>query len=235
MKKDKNVMAVIIGIVCILLVAIMFAQFKTIEETDIAGIRNAREEELQTMIATLKTRYEETSEKLQETNQKIAEYATMTQSTQETENLLSKELSQTNMLVGKTDVTGDGVVITLTDNQNKQIEYTDLLKLVNELKLAGAEAISINDQRIVNMTDIVMVNDIMLINSERVISPYTIKAIGDQTYLSSALSLKNSGYIDKTTSSGKTASMTLEKNIKILAYSGGNNLMELRYAREVEQ
>lgn len=235
MKKDKNVMAVIIGIVCILLVAIMFAQFKTIEETDIAGIRNAREEELQTMIATLKTRYEETNEKLQETNQKIAEYTTMTQSTQETENLLSKELSQTNMLVGKTDVTGDGVVITLSDNQNKQIEYTDLIKLVNELKLAGAEAISINDQRIVNMTDIVMVNDIMLINSERVISPYIIRAIGDQTYLSSALSLKNSGYIDKMTSSGKTASMTLEKNIKILAYSGGNNLMELRYAKEVQQ
>lgn len=235
MKKERKVMAIVIGLVCVLLTAVMFAQFKTVEETDIAGIENAREEELRTMISSWKTKYEETIETLRETNSKIAEYESKAESVQETETLLDKELAQTNMLVGKTNVTGEGVILTLTDNQTKQIEDTDLLYLMNELKLAGAEAISINDKRIINMTDIVMVNDNMLVNGERVSSPYIVKAIGDQKYLSSSLSVKNSGYIDKYTNSGKTVTMTTDRNISILAYNGANNLMELKYAKEVEE
>lgn len=235
MKKEKIVMSVTIAAVCILLVAVMSAQFRTVEETDITGIETAREEELRTMIASWKTKYEETSQKLEETNQKINEYKQKETSNEEMTILLDKELLQTNMLVGKTDVTGEGIIITLTDNENVEIEDRDLLNLVNELKLAGAEAISINDKRIVNMTDIVVVNDTILINEERVTSPYTVKVIGNQKYLSSALSLKNSGYIDKYTSLGKTINMTLEKNIKILAYNSGNNLMEFKYAKEAEE
>ena len=235
MKKDKQVMAITIGLVCVLLLSVMFAQFRTVEKTDIAGIETAREEELRTMISTWKTRYEETYEKAQETYNKIEEYESTTQSTQETEKLLDEELAQTNMLVGKTDVEGEGVIITLSDNNNKSIEETDLIFLMNELKLAGAEAISINEKRIVNMTDIVLVNDTILINGERVTSPYIVKAIGDEKYLSSALSVKNSGYIDKYKNSGKTVSMSSENNIKISAYNGANNLMKLKYIKEVKE
>ena len=235
MNRDKKIMAVVIGLVCILLVSVMFAQFRTIEKTDITGIQNAREEELRTMIASWKAKYEETEKKLEETNEKINEYKNTTTSVQETESLLDEELEQTNKLVGKTDVTGEGVIVTLKDNNSKQIEDTDLLYLLNELKLAGAEAISINDKRIVNMSDIVMVNDIMLINGERVSSPFVVKAIGDQKYLSSSLSMKNSGYIDKYASSGKTVSMQQENNIKIEAYNSINNLMDFKYIKEVKE
>jgi len=234
-KKEKIVMSVTIGMVCILLLAVMFAQFRVVEETDIAGIEVAREEELRTMISSWKAKYEETAEKLQETKSKINEYQQKAASEEETDTLLDAELAQTNMLVGKTEVTGEGVIINLIDNGDRQIEDIDLLNLINELRLAGAEAISINDKRIVNMTEIVMVNDTILVNEERVTSPYIVKAIGNQTYLSSALSLKNSGYIDKYTSLGKTVSMSLEKNIRILAYNSNNNLMEFRYAEEVKQ
>jgi len=234
-KKEKIVMSVTIGMVCILLLAVMFAQFRVVEETDIAGIEVAREEELRTMISSWKAKYEETAEKLQETKSKINEDQQKAASEEETDTLLDAELAQTNMLVGKTEVTGEGVIINLIDNGDRQIEDIDLLNLVNELRLAGAEAISINDKRIVNMTEIVMVNDTILVNEERVTSPYIVKAIGNQTYLSSALSLKNSGYIDKYTSLGKTVSMSLEKNIRILAYNSNNNLMEFRYAEEVKQ
>ena len=61
------------------------------------------------------------------------------------------------------------------------------------------------------MSEIVNVNGTILVNTERITSPYTVKAIGNQKYLSSALSLKNSGYIDKYTSYGKTISMSVEK------------------------
>ncbi len=234
MKKEKIFMSIIIGVACAILMTVMFAQFKTIEETDITGIETAREEELRTMISSWKSKYEETSEKLEETNKKINEYQEKVSSNQESSELLEQELLQTNKLVGKTEVTGEGIIITLSDNNETTILDTDLLKLINELRLAGAEAISINDVRVVGMTDIVEVNDTILVNEERVVSPYVVKAIGNQTYLSSALSLKNSGFIDMYTSSGKTVKMTIEKNIKIPAYRSQNNLMQFRYAKEAE-
>ena len=139
--KNKNVMAVIIGFVCVILVGVMFAQFKTVEETDITGIETAREAELQTMLSSWKTKYEEIQEKLQDTQTKIAEYEQKINSKEETSELLDEELEQTNLLVGKTNVIGDGVIITLQDNNEKSIVASDLRTLVNELKLAGAEAI----------------------------------------------------------------------------------------------
>lgn len=235
MKNNKIKIAVIICLVCIILVAVMFAQFKVVEETDITGIESAREEELQEMLSSFKTRYEEVEEKLIETEQKIAEYQEKIDSNEQASELLDKELKQTNLLVGKTDVIGEGIIITLQDNE-KSIESSDLRYLVNELKLAGAEAISINDERILNMTEIVDVNGgYILINEKRVVSPYIVKVIGDQTYLSSALSLKNSGFIDTYNKMGKNVTMSLEKNVNIFAYNGKKNQLQFRYAKEVEE
>ena len=196
MNKNKIIMSVIIGLLCVILVSVMFAQFKTVEETDITGIEKAREAELQSMLASWKTKYEEVEEKLADTQNKIDEYKAKIDSNEQASELLDKELEQTNLLVGKTAVTGEGIIVTLEDNNEKTIVASDLRTLINELKLAGAEAISINGKRIVNMTEIVDVNGFILINEERVISPYVVKVIGDQTYLSSALSRIVSGYID---------------------------------------
>ena len=234
MKKEKTVMAIIIGLVCVVLIAVMFAQFKTIEQTDITGIETAREDELRTLVSTWKTKYEEIEEKLIDTKTKINEYKEKIETNEESSELLEEELQQTNMLAGKTNVIGDGIVVTLKDNNERQIEASDLLELVNELRLAGAEAISINDKRIITTSEIVDVNVIM-VNEERIVSPYTVKAIGDQKYLSSAISLKTSGFIDKYTNSGKTVSFEIEENIRIYAYDENCNKgpMELKYAQEV--
>lgn len=234
MRKDKIVMAIIIGLVCVVLIAVMFAQFKTIEQTDITGIETAREDELRTLVSTWKIKYEEIEEKLIDTRIKINEYKEKIETNQESSELLEKELQQTNLLAGKTNVIGDGIVVRLEDNNERQIEASDLLELVNELRLAGAEAISINDKRIIITSEIVDVNVIM-VNEERIVSPYVVKAIGDQKYLSSAISLKTSGFIDKYTNSGKTVSLEIENNIKILAYDENCNKgpMELKYAQEV--
>lgn len=234
MKKEKTVMAIIIGLVCVVLIAVMFAQFKTIEQTDITGIETAREDELRTLVSTWKTKYEEIEEKLIDTKTKINEYKEKIETNEESSELLEEELQQTNMLAGKTNVIGDGIVVTLKDNNERQIEASDLLELVNELRLAGAEAISINDKRIITTSEIVDVNVIM-VNEERIVSPYIVKAIGDQKYLSSAISLKTSGFIDKYTNSGKTVSFEIEENIRIYAYDENCNKgpMELKYAQEV--
>lgn len=235
MKRQKVYIAIMIGFITIVLVAVMFAQFKTIEETDITGIETAREAELRTMLSSWKEKYEETAQRLAETQNTIEEYRRTIESDEESSEILSQELEQTNLLLGKTNVVGDGVIVTLMDNDVQTISADDLLVLVNELRMAGAEAISINDKRVVNMSEIVAVGDSILVNTERVTSPYEVKAIGDQTYLSSALSLKNSGFIDTHTSNGETVQLEEQDNIIIQAYNSSKELMDLKYAKEVEK
>lgn len=235
MKKDKILMYCIICTICIILFAVIFAQYKTIEETDITGIRTAREEELQTILSSMKTKYDELEEKYIDTQNKISEYEKMTLSNEKSSLLLEEELKQTDMLVGKTDVVGQGIIIVLQNNEKRSIEPSDLRTLINELKLAGAEAISVNDKRIINMSHIVDVGGNIMIDDERISSPYTVKAIGDQTYLSSALSLKNSGFIDTLKKVEKTVEMKTDNKINISAYNSRKNQLTLKYAREVEE
>ena len=228
-KKNEIVMTVIIGLVCIVLFAVMFMQFKTIEETDITAIENMREAELRTAISEWKGKYEDTQAQLDANLKSIEEYQERIESNEEASELIDEDLEESNMLLGKTDVTGEGVILTLTNTDEYTITYSHLLELVNELRYAGAEAISINDVRIV-MTEIVEVQVRMIVSGQRVTSPYVVKAIGNQTYLSSTLSLKDSGFIDRYQASGMDIKLETSKNIKILKYNGE---MKIRYMKEV--
>jgi len=220
---------------CFILVTIMFVQFKTVEKTDISGVEEMRETELREALVEWKKKYEETNTQYEEIISKINEYKEKKESNQEATELLEKELENSNMILGKTDVEGEGIVITLqpgttkdTDDieQNVDIVSQDLIQLVNELRYAGAEAISINDVRVINMTDIVDIGTkYILINSNRVTSPYVVKVIGDKKYLQSALNIKN-GYVDVKTSEGKIVQVEEETNIRILKYSGN---MDIKY------
>lgn len=219
MKKDKLTITITIAIISILLSCIMFMQFKVVNETDIAQIEYMRKEELDEALEEWKEKYKEVHERLEETNQKITEYDSKINSNEEAEELVDNELKEANIILGNTDVSGSGIEIVLTDNEEAQYSAYDLLDLVNELKAAGAEAISINDERIINLTDIVSISEVYIkVNSNKISSPYKVLAIGDRTYLESAMNIKN-GYVSTKTKKGYTISMQGKNNIKIKKYS----------------
>lgn len=225
MKKGKLTMVITIGIMSFTLMVTMFAQFRTIKETDITSIRTMREEEIREQISIWKTKYEEANLKLEEANTQINEYKEKALNNQEAKELVDKELAKVNLDLGKTDVEGQGIEVIIKDSKSI-VTYEDLLKLVNELKLAEAEAISINDERIINLTDIVSANDYILVNGQRLSSPFVVKAIGNRKYLESGLTAKN-GYIDKMQEVGKEVIITSEKQIKISKYKGEITLKQL--------
>lgn len=228
-KKGKITMSIAISISCFVLVLVMSMQFKIVNQTDITAIENMRETELRTELANWKAKYEETEEKYKEIEVKIAEYQQTKQSNEETEKLVDTELEQVNMTLGKTDIEGEGIEVILRETQNEEISNinsSDLLVIVNALKLAGAEAISINDERIINMSDIVTINDSFVkINGQRILAPYVIKAIGNQTYLESAL-LGNGGYVDELKKIGQNVSIEKVNKLKINKY---NDEIKIKY------
>lgn len=233
-KKNQIIMTIIIGLVCIVFFAVMFMQFKTVEETDITAIENMREAELRTAISEWKGKYEDTQKQLETNRKSVKEYQETIEKNGEASELVDKDLAESNMLLGKTDVVGEGVVITLTNTNTPDgtITYFHLLELINELRYAGAEAISINDARIVTTTEITQVDNRMQASGQRIASPYVIKAIGNQTYLSSTLSLKDSGFIDRYRASGMDIKLEKGNNIKILKYNGD---LKVKYMKEVEK
>ena len=193
----------------------MFVQFNTIEQTDLANIATMRETELREELAKWNTKYEDLYLKYEEDNVKLEEYKASLGTDVEAKELLEKELKETNILLGLKDVKGKGIQVTLTDNEEEDIEAYDLLELVNELRLAGAEAISINGERIVAMSEIVDINySFIVVNGNRISSPYIVKAIGDQTYLESGLTAKEYGYMDNIIKgNGKTATLERVDNL----------------------
>lgn len=231
-KVDNIVVAIVMFFVCATLIGVMFMQFKTVEETDITEIESMRETELRTALAEWKSKYEEIDTKLDETKDKIKEYNDKIDKNEEASELIDKELEQSNLILGNTDVQGEGVIITLKDKEDEDVLASTLTDLVNELKYAGAEAISINDVRIVSKTDIVDLNQYTSISvgGQRLSSPYVIKAIGNQTYLSSILNLKDSGFIDRYRKSGYEVKIENSKKIQILKYNGE---MNYKYLEEV--
>ena len=70
-----------------------------------------------------------------------------------------------------------------------------MLKLVNELKAAGAEAIAINGQRIVSFSEIRCAGPTISVNNTRISPPYVIQAIGSPESLDSSLNMRG-GIID---------------------------------------
>ena len=199
----------------------MFMQFKIVNQTDITSIENMREAELRTELANWKSKYEETNQAYEETIAKIEEYKQTNQSNEETEKLVNSELQQMELSLGRTDVEGQGIEIIVRENNKEDIERItadDLIIIVNALKLAGAEAISINDERIVNMSDIVDINGSFIkVNGQRILEPYVIKAIGDPAYLESGL-IGNGGPIDNMKKLGQNVLIDKPNKVKILKY-----------------
>ncbi len=227
--KGKTTMTIIVGLICLILTAVMFMQFKTISRIDVTALENMQEAELKSEIASWKTKYEEVLKKKEDTNLKIEEYRENITNNQKASELLTNDLNQLTGLIGLREVTGSGVIITLEDNEYVRITPTDILELINELKLSGAEAISINDERIVYNSYVVSPNGTFIqVDGVKLVSPYVVKAIGNPTYLESGLSKKQYGYIDSKKAEGISVKLERKDNITINKYSRD---LEFKYAQ----
>ena len=221
--KEKLILSIAIGLSCFVLAVVMSMQFKVVQETDITSIETMRETELRTELSNWKNKYEQITDEYNALVEKREEYQEMSQDDTESAKLLKSELENIDILLGTTDVEGEGIEITLNNSDKADTDITsdDLLIIVNSLRDVGAEAISINDKRIINMTDIVEIGNYAFtqVNGERILPPYTIKAIGNQTYLESGL-LGNGGYVDELKKLGFETNIEKIRKVEIKKYEG---------------
>lgn len=99
---------------------------------------------------------------------------------------LEQDLERFGLYAGTTRVRGPGLTVVLSDSPLSArgastdfvIQDVDLQLVVNELWLAGAEAVAINGQRIVGTTAIRSAGEAILVNFKVLTSPYRIEAVG---------------------------------------------------------
>jgi len=113
------------------------------------------------------------------------------------DDILRMEWEIIRLKAGLTDVKGPGIIIKLDDALARQSNNTqfliihdqDVRIILNELKKAGSQAISINGERIISTSEQVCAGPTILINRNRYAVPYIINAIGDPDILYEGLSM----------------------------------------------
>lgn len=104
------------------------------------------------------------------------------------------------MLAGAKAVEGPGIILTIEDSTQAVkkdndpnlylVHDEDLLKVINELKAAGAEAISINGQRLTANSEIRCAGPTVSVNNVRSAPPFEIRAIGSTKDLENAINMR---------------------------------------------
>lgn len=135
-----------------------------------------------------------------------------------------EELRYFRLAGGFTDVRGEGVLIYVTvDDPAQTINMADLQEklslLVNELNAAGAEAISINEERIISKTEIRLAGVKISINGHQLTTPFTVKAIGNKDTMEAAL-LARYGFVERLRAGGYFVEVKKSLDIDIPGYNG---------------
>jgi uncharacterized protein YlxW (UPF0749 family) len=153
---------------------------------------------------------------------------------------LNVELEQARIAAGLIPLTGSGIVLQLEDSQEpvppdgSQSDYLvgsrDIRTIVEELWLAGAEAIAINGERVTPTTAVIDIGNSLLVNSAYLAPPYQITALG-ATDLYQRLSA-SPGFIDfvraRAQGYGIRLSFAEPDSVDIPAFVG---TVTLRYSR----
>ena len=140
------------------------------------------------------------------------------------------------LVTAMTPVVGPGITVTLTDRGGPgkgsgAVRDQDLAMVVNALWAAGADAVSINGQRVGPDTFVRTAGSVILVNVTPVSSPYEVSAIGDANALSVALVRGATGdYLSAAQSvTGMTVSSKVSDHLQMEALA----LTDSRYATPV--
>lgn len=198
-----------ITVVCFVLGLILAAAWHTVSQVTSSGVGVYREGFVfgdgATVPAKKLNEDEDEIKHLRAENQKINDQLAKRTGATST---LNQELKDARLFAGLTEVEGPGVKITLTDSPKREtfpndplaltnlIHDRDIAEVVNELKIAGADAVAVNGQRIANTSTFRCIGPVIQINGLPAAPPYVIEAIGDQSAMFGGLNLPD-GVLDQ--------------------------------------
>lgn len=152
------------------------------------------------------------------------------------------EMDSSRIIAGIQAVSGSGVEVTLNDSNvilqpgqdpNLYVLHDeDVLRVLNELKAAGAEAIALNGVRLIATSEIRCIGPTILTNkNKRLPAPFTINAIGNPQTLENSLFMKG-GVVEQLKIWGIQVQVRKQANLEIPGFSGA---ITFEYAKPVSE
>lgn len=210
---------------------------------------NAVESQISNRVETLRQEYKAELEKNEDLLQQIVElqndlskYREQVSEWGGATKILKEELTRAETIAGLTDVTGSGITVVIKDGAKQNSDsvlYNDgygivhdtyLLTILNELRASGAEALSINDERILATSEIRCAGPTVSINNTKLAAPFEIKAIGNADTLENALRMPG-GAIDEAGFYGIDVTIKKSNKLLIKKYTGAGTF---KFAQTVE-
>ncbi|SMC41439.1 DUF881 domain-containing protein [Papillibacter cinnamivorans] len=226
-----------IGAVCVLLGFLLTLQFKSVKANTVTDETNAtRVETLQSLLNEERTKNDELSEQIEQYKTELDRYHEDAAKQGDYTEALTAELSEAELLAGLTDVEGPGVEVVMQDSTagdatGEEADYlihdSDILSVINELRDAGAEAISLNGQRILATSEVRCSGATVSINNVRTAAPFVIDAIGDPETLHGALTMRN-GVVDILGQWKISVDVTMSDSLLVPKYNG---VLNFQYAK----
>lgn len=176
--------------VCVILGVMLSLQYKSVNyNQSMASLENKRLDELKDELITLQNQKNSLQDRLKELEAENQTYAKVKAGDSEAAQQIQNNLRKARIFAGLESVKGKGIIVTLDNNGFIHVLDSDILNIVNELRASGAQAISVNDERIVAMTEIREAGEYIMVNGKQLSAPFTIKAIADPDDLERALTM----------------------------------------------
>lgn len=152
-------------------------------------LRGARQEDLVRILDELDSRQQRLQQERAELEQSLAKLENSSNQAKEAQEQTRKKATELGVLAGTVKATGPGIVLTVDDPQG-QVKADMLLDTLQELRAAGAEAIQINDVRVVVNTYFTDVSGGgVQIDGKKVSAPYRFTVVGNPQDLTPALNI----------------------------------------------
>ena len=236
-QRKKNWGELDIGGVCVLLGILLSVQLRSVKVNSAADATSAgRLETLQQLYNETVDSLETTKAQLEQVQAELQTYRDAAASGSSESEALRAEVDKLEMEAGLVEVVGPGVMVSLQDSSAANVtgdeaDYlihdNDLLSVLNELRDAGAEAISLNGERITATTEIRCAGSVVIVNGRRYTSPFVFNAIGDPNTLYSALTMRN-GVVDVLGQWKIEVKVTPSEMLTVPAYNG---VIDFQYAK----
>ena len=218
----------LIALVCVLIGFMVAVQFRTAQDAK-GSLSQQRIEEISDRLLQTEHERDELSEELHK----------MQTAAVSTDNQQDKDLLRYRAAL--VPLEGEGVIVRMDDstkpakageNPNLYVIHDDdLLRVVNELRAEGAEAIAINGQRLTGTSEIRCAGPTLSVNNVRSSAPFEIRAIGDKKSLENALR-RRGGVAETLGVWGIQLDIKASNDVYIPPYSGS---IRQSYARETTE
>lgn len=190
MKAKKISRNISISIVCIILGLALSWQFQSIRNNaKVLSLESQKKDDLIVKILNEQKNNENLKAKLSELQTQLGKFEKASGNSDENMKILADEIQKLRTVAGLTEVKGEGVIVSFSKEDSLNLEDNDLLSILNELRATDAQALAINDQRVIATTEIRGAGVYIMVNGKHLVPPYVIKAIVDPGNAESALNM----------------------------------------------